>query len=111
MAINAVRASLDASAFASYLGLPLVDAADAGLLHIYALRALFIALLIGALLLARQRTALALLAATAVIMPLGDAYLTSSAGASSLIVGRHLAIAIFLVITATILWLSREPAA
>lgn len=111
MAANAVRATIDASAFATYLGLPLADPADAGLLHIYALRALFISLLVGALLMARQRRALALLAATAVVMPLGDAYLTSTAGAAASTVGRHLAIAVFLMVTAFLLWRSRETPA
>ena len=59
MAVNSVRAFNDPSAFATYLGLPLASPDDAALIHIYALRALFIALLVAALHMTRQRKALA----------------------------------------------------
>jgi hypothetical protein len=103
MLVNAARAFADPGGFATYLGLPLVDAADAGLIRIYGLRALFIGLLVGGLLLARQRTALWMVAAIAVVMPAGDAWLTQQAGAPGLIVGRHLAIAVYLAVTAWVL--------
>lgn len=110
MAVNAARAFADPIAFAAYLGLPLVDAGDAGMVHIYALRALFIALLVAALIISRQRTALALLAGCAVIMPLGDALLASGAAAVPATIARHLAIAVFLLVTAFILWRGRYDA-
>lgn len=108
MIVNAARAFADPGGFASYLGLPLVDGADAGLIHIYGLRALFIGLLVGVLLLARQRTALWIVAAIAVVMPVGDAWLTHRAGASGAIVGRHVGIAVYLAVTA---WLLRRAVA
>lgn len=107
MAVNAARAFADPTAFAAYLGLPLVASGDAGMVHVYALRALFIALLVAALIVLRQRTALALLAVCAVVMPLGDALLASNAGAAPATVARHLAIAVFLVVTALVLWRDR----
>ena len=45
MAVNGVRAFVDPAAFAIYLGLPLGAPGDAALVHVYGLRALFIALL------------------------------------------------------------------
>lgn len=104
MAVNSVRASNDPAAFATYLGLPLAAPGDAALIHIYALRALFIAALVAALLITRQRRALALFSACAVIMPVGDALLTSAAGAPMGTVLRHVAIAIYLLVTALVLW-------
>lgn len=107
MAVNAARAFANPIAFAAYLGLPLVAMGDAAMVHIYALRALFIALLVAALIVSRQRTALALLAGCAVVMPLGDALLAGSAGATPATIARHLAIAVFLVVTALVLWRGR----
>ena len=104
MAVNSIRALSDPAAFASYLGLPLAASSDAALIHVYALRALFIAVLIAALLVTRQRQALALLAACAIVMPVGDALLTSAAGAPMSTVLRHVAIAVYLLITALVIW-------
>lgn len=103
MLVNAGRAFADPDGFARYLGLPLAAGGDAGLVHVYGLRALFIGLLVGTLLLLRERGVLWIVAAVAIVMPLGDAWLTSQAGAPSLTVGRHLAIAIFLGVTAMML--------
>lgn len=100
MIVNTVRAFSDPVAFAVYLGLPLAASADTALVHVYALRALFIALVVFGLIAARQRLALAVVAAVAVVMPVGDALLTAHAGAPMAIVGRHVAIAVFLALTA-----------
>ena len=110
MAVNSVRAFNDPAAFATYLGLPLAAPGDAALIHIYALRALFIAALVAALLVTRQRRALALLSACAVLMPVGDAMLTSAAGAPMGTVLRHVSIAIYLLVTAFVLWSRRAKA-
>lgn len=103
MLVNAVRAGLNPDAFATYLGLPLQDAADAGLVQIYALRALFIGVLVFALLAMRQRAALAALAFAAILMPLGDAWLAAGAGAPGGTVARHIGIALFLFVAAVLL--------
>lgn len=108
MAVNGVRAFNNPVAFATYLGLPLAAPGDAALIHIYALRALFIAMLVAALLATRQRLALALLSACAIVMPVGDLLLTSAAVAPMSTVLRHAAIAIYLLITALALWLRSE---
>jgi hypothetical protein len=103
MLVNAVRAFSDPAAFATYLGLPLATADDAGLVQVYGLRALFIGLLIGTLLILRERTALSVVALTAVVMPVGDAILTSGAGAPGATVGRHVGIALFLLVAGFLL--------
>lgn len=103
MFVNALRAFISPEAFADYLGLPLVSAADAGLVHVYALRALFIGLLGMALLLTRQSRALSLFAFAAVVMPVGDAWLTFQAGAPAPTIARHVGIAAFLLATAVLL--------
>lgn len=103
MFVNAARAFASPEAFAGYLGLPLVSAADAGLVYVYGLRALFIGLLAAVLLGARAPRALSLLALTAIVMPVGDAWLTFQAGASAATVGRHIGIAVFLATAGVLL--------
>jgi hypothetical protein len=103
MLANAGRAFLNPIGFSAYLGLPLSNMSDTGLVHIYALRALFIGILGGSLLLMRQRTALWSFALAAVIMPVGDAMLTFNAGAPTLTVMRHVAIAVFLLVAGVLL--------
>jgi hypothetical protein len=107
MFVNAARAFADAAGFAAYLGLPLADPTDAGIVHVYALRALFIGILIAALLAFRLRRALAVVAFAAIVMPIGDALLTTRAGASTATVARHVGIAIFLLAAGTLL--ARRP--
>ncbi len=102
-AFNAFRAFADPAGFSAYLGLPLADPRDAGLVMVYGLRAAFIAILVALLLAFRLWTALFWMALAAIVMPVGDAYLTSSAGAPTSIVARHLAIAAYLAVTAFVL--------
>lgn len=100
--LNAFRAFSDPAGFADYLGLPLADPRDARLIELYGLRAAFIALLVAALLAFRQWTALFWMATAAIIMPVGDALLTSAAGAPLPTVIRHGAIAVYLAVTAAV---------
>lgn len=104
MLINATQAWTDPQAFSIRLGLPLTGGDDgAGWVRVYALRAAFIALLLAGLTLARQWRALFLVAIAALIMPLGDAWLTHNAGAAASVYGRHLAIAAFVALSAILL--------
>lgn len=103
MMFNAIQAWTDPNAFAIRLGLPLDASAAEDWVRIYALRAAFIGLLLGGLTLARQWRALFLLSVAALIMPLGDAWLTYAAGAPSATFGRHLAIAAVIVVSALLL--------
>jgi hypothetical protein len=96
MVVNAIRSWRSPVAFAAYLGLPLADARDASMVRIYALRALFIALSLTALLWLRDAGALAIVALAACVMPIGDAVLTSRAAAPAATVARHVIIALAL---------------
>ena len=99
MAVNAVRAFSDPVGFAAYLGLPLTDQKDTGFVNVYGLRAAFLGLFAAVLLIQQDLNALKWFALAAVIMPIGDAYLVSNAGAPTATLIRHVAIAIYLVAT------------
>lgn len=103
MFVNAARAFGDPSAFSAYLGLPITDPAQSGFVLVYALRAAFIGLAVVLLLYARERRALGLFALAAVVMPVGDAWLTAAADAPAATIGRHVAIAAFLLVAAVLL--------
>lgn len=98
--VNAVRTVIDPQGFATYMGLPVDLPAALRWVQVYGLRAGFIALLAAVLLARSDFAALRWMALAALLMPLGDAWLTASAGAGVPIVGRHLAIALFLLVAA-----------
>jgi hypothetical protein len=110
MAVNAARAFADPMGFAAYMGLPLTDARDTGFVYVYGLRALFLGLFAAVLVARRDWTTFKFYALAALVMPIGDAILTANAGAPLATIGRHVAIAIYLVITAFMLhrWTSRN---
>ena len=103
MAVNAMRSLSRPEPFAAYLGLPLADPRDAGMVWVYGLRALFIALAVSALLVLGDPRPLGWLCAAAVVMPVGDAVLTRNAGAPRATVIRHMAIAAVLATAAVLL--------
>ena len=102
-AVNAVRTVLDPQGFATYMGLPVDQYGALGWVQVYGLRAGFIAVLTAVLLARSDFAALRWMAIAALVMPLGDAWLTASAGAATPIVARHLAIAVFLLVAAVFL--------
>jgi Domain of unknown function (DUF4267) len=103
MAINTYRAFADPVGFATYLGLPLTDPRDVGMVHIYGLRAAFLALF-GAILIFRGDVeTLKFFALAALVMPIGDALLTYNAGASTATIIRHIGYVFFLALTAFLL--------
>lgn len=97
-AVNAVRTVLDPQDFATYMGLPANQLSAFGWVQVYGLRAGFIAVLTAVLLARSDFAALRWMALAALLMPLGDAWLTANAGAGAPIIGRHLAIALFLLV-------------
>lgn len=105
-AVNAGRAFVTPDAFATYMGLPLGAGQEANFVFVYGLRTAFIALAVTALLVTRNYAALVWVALAALVMPIGDAVLTARAGAPAAVVGRHVAIAVFLVVTAVALGLA-----
>lgn len=96
--LNAVRTVVDPQGFANYMGLPVDQPSALGWVQVYGLRAGFIAVLTAVLLSRSDFAALRWMALAALLMPLGDAYLAFSAGACAPIVGRHLAIAVFVLV-------------
>jgi len=110
-AVNAVRAFVAPAGFASYLGLPLTDPQDQGFVLVYGLRAAFIALAVGGLLATRNYSALAWVALVGLVMPIGDAILVARAGAPVATIARHIAIGVFLAVTAGVLWFAARPPA
>ena len=99
----AISAYVDPAAFADSRGTTLATAADADWVRIYASRTLFIALLLGYLLLRGQFTVLKWAAILGTVMPITDAVLAYEAGATSGVVARHVATLIYLVVTAIVL--------
>jgi hypothetical protein len=98
-AFYAARALLDPGAFASYRGQSLTAMEDAGWVQVYATRTLFIALFLGLLLFRRDLVALKWAALVGLVMPVGDALLAFHADAPPAIVARHVATALYLVVT------------
>ena len=96
--INATRTIVDPVSFAVYMGLPFEGTDAQAWVQVYGLRAAFIALLSSILLMRRDFAALRWTALAALVMPLGDAWLASQAGAPGAIVVRHLGTAIFLIV-------------
>ncbi|MEO0881459.1 MAG: DUF4267 domain-containing protein [Pseudomonadota bacterium] len=110
-ALNAIRAFTDPAGFATYMGLPLADLADAGFVGVYGLRTAFIAGLIVVLLATKRLHALAWMAGVAILMPAGDAWLTWQAGADSSIVARHAAIMVYVILAFVFLQRAAERVA
>jgi len=91
-------------AFSVTRGTELFAGQDADWVRIYASRTLFIALLIGYLLYARQFRILAIASLLGVVMPATDAVLAYQASAASGVVFKHVATAVFLLATFAVLW-------
>jgi hypothetical protein len=108
MAFNTARATLAPADFAATLGAPLADPADTGFVYVYAFRAAFLALLVGWLAIRRDTANLRFVALAALVMPLGDAALTASLGAAASIIGRHVAIAVLLIVVWALLGVRRR---
>lgn len=103
--INAVRVIADAAGFADYMGLPIGDGPDA-FVQVYALRSLFIGIMVLGLVAGARTGVLAWMAAVGILLPLGDMWLTSAGGAPAAVVARHGVIAAYLVVTAIVLSLA-----
>jgi hypothetical protein len=103
MIVNFARAFFNPVGFALYVGLPIGGEALAGFVHLYAFRALFLGLFAGFLLWRQDAGTLKWFALIAIVMPLGDAYLTIQAGAGPSTIARHIGIALFLGLTSFML--------
>lgn len=95
----AMYAYIDPTAFSVTRGTELFALGDTDWVKIYASRTLFIALVIGFLLYSRQYRILAFASLFGVVMPVTDALLAYQAQAADKVVFKHIATAVFLVVT------------
>lgn len=100
---SAARAFTDPQAFSIYMGLPISGPSEFGFVTVYALRTTLIAALAFFMAITGRFRALSVIAFIALILPLGDAWLSSQAGAPTSIIFRHLIIAAFLAFTSLML--------
>ncbi len=104
----AVYAYVDPSAFSVMRGTALVSAADSDWVKIYASRTLFVALIAGVLLYLRNYRTIALLVIVGTVMPITDAWLAYQAQAPLIVVAKHIATVLYLVLTAAVLLPSKR---
>lgn len=102
-AIYAIYAFLDPSGFSEVRGTELFSVRDSDWVVVYASRTLFVALIIGFLLLKRDYKLLMWASLFGTVMPIADAWLAQSAGADSSVVYKHIATVVYLLITFTLL--------
>lgn len=102
-AVNVVRVVADPVGFSEYMGLGLDQEEDASFVYVYGLRTAFIVIIVGALVYLRDYRMLCVVATAALVLPIGDAFLSLQAEASTAIVLRHTAIAFYLGSTAFVL--------
>jgi hypothetical protein len=102
-AVYAIYAYLDPQAFALLRGTELFVPDDADWVKIYASRTMFVALIIGFLLIIREYNILVWASLFGTVMPATDAFLAYQAGAESVVVYKHLATVVYLLITFSVL--------
>jgi hypothetical protein len=96
-------AYLDPGAFAAVRGTELFEGRDSDWVRIYASRTMFVALIIGYLLYRRQFKLLAAASLIGLVMPVTDAWLAHEASAAPAVVAKHVATAVFLLVTCFVL--------
>jgi Domain of unknown function (DUF4267) len=101
--VYALYAFFDPSAFALLRGTSLLFSGDADWVRIYASRTLFIALIIGYLLYQRHYGVLAWAALFGTVMPITDALLAYQAHAAEIVVYKHIATLVYLLLTVFVL--------
>ena len=99
----ALYAFADPAGFSLLRGTGLFAAGDADWVRIYASRTLFIALIIGYLLYHRHFRILAAASLLGTVMPAADAWLAYQASAGNPVVLKHVATALFLLVTFAVL--------
>jgi hypothetical protein len=99
----ALYAFADPAAFSLTRGTELFAAGDSDWVRIYASRTLFIALVVGYLLYCKQVKILAVASLLGIVMPITDGWLAYQASAGGKVVLKHVATALFLVVTFIVL--------
>jgi hypothetical protein len=102
-AAYAIYAYLDPQAFALLRGTELFASEDADWVKIYASRTFFVALIIGYLLIIQEYKILVWASLFGTVMPATDAFLAYRAGAENIIVYKHVATIVYLLITFSVL--------
>jgi len=97
--IYAIYAFVDPAAFAVLRGTDLVVAGDSDWVKVYASRTLFVALIIGYLLYLQNYRILKWAAIFGVVMPVADAVLAYQALAPMQVIAKHVATAVYLLVT------------
>lgn len=98
-AVYAIYAYLDPQAFSLLRGTELFTPDDGDWVKIYASRTMFVALIIGFLLIIQEYKILAWASLFGTVMPATDAFLAYQAAAESVVVYKHVATVIYLLIT------------
>ncbi len=98
MYVNALRTLTNPIGFSGYMGLPISDGSAAPWVRVYGLRALFIGLVVTYFLVRLDPGSLQWIAAMAIPLALGDAWLVKSTGGKT--TSRHLIIAAVLLVSA-----------
>jgi hypothetical protein len=96
--------------FASYRGSGLTPGGDTEWVRIYSSRTLFVAMMLGLLLLLQEVFLLKWISLLGIVMPLSDAALAYQSAAPNSIISRHLATVVYLLVTFAALayWLKRN---
>jgi len=97
MYVNAWRTLSDPVKFSRYMGLPVTEGHAVPWIRVYGLRALFIGMLVTYFLFKQDPGSLQWIAAMAIPLALGDAWLVKSTGGKT--ASRHVIIAVVLVIS------------
>jgi hypothetical protein len=97
MYVNALRTLTNPIGFSRYMGLPISDGNAVPWVRVYGLRALFIGLVVTYFLVRQDPASLQWIAAMAIPLALGDAWLVKSTGGKT--TSRHLIIAAVLVVS------------
>jgi hypothetical protein len=98
MYVNALRTLTNPIGFSRYMGLPISDGSAVPWVRVYGLRALFIGLVVTYFLVRLDPGSLQWIAAMAIPLALGDAWLVKSTGGKT--TSRHLIIAAVLLVSA-----------
>jgi len=101
--VYALYAYADPAEFSLTRGTKLFDLGDRDWVRIYASRTLFVGLIVGYLLYARQFKILAMASLFGIVMPVTDALLAFQASADEAVVLKHVATALFLAVTVIVL--------
>ncbi len=102
-AFYALYAYISPQAFSDLRGTELFLAADTDWVQIYASRTAFVALIVGYLLYTRNFNALAYASLAGTVMPITDAFLAYRAAAADIVVFKHIATVIYLLVAYYIL--------